>query len=429
MRSVGGVRLIGLVAWLGAATPHARADTTIGVRGGLVPKQRTSIHVRSLDLTIAIDPDGEHYDVSARYLLANAAGETTVRFGVPLLFVNDDPKAPRRAADAVRVKVNEQESRCTLLKETVALDPDQYQNLETTPAGGWCIARLPILQSDAVPVLLTYRTDLLSRDESGESAFFSLGPRLLRHVFFPAGSWVGPAERIAVTVDLGRYAGLEQVISPPGATKHGDKLTWTFANVDLQKLPDLAVKVDVEPIAHLAELATYRKASKVALAAKAAPGTGDAATTRRAVDGDPETSWCIDKPSPDRWIQVTERKLASDHEDCRWQGVFLVSRTSEKTARIKRVRLEACAEGTRKSKLAKVDVPVARIGARGPWGVILDSNLYSEIPEADVAGFVEAFRAVEEQAVRSRCVRVSIIEAEGSGPACVGELMPLRSCG
>ena len=180
---------------------------------------------------------------------------------------------------------------------------------------------------------------------------------------------------------------------------------------------------------HLSELAKYRKASKVALAAKAAPGAGDVAAARRAVDGDPETSWCVDKPSPERWLQVTERKIAPDYQDCRWQGVFLVSGTSERTARIKRVRLEACPDGASKTRPAKVDVPVARIGARGPWGVILDSNLYSEIPKPDVAAFVEAFRAVEAQAARSRCVRVSILEVEGVGPACVGELMPLRSCG
>jgi hypothetical protein len=411
-----------------AAAPHALADTTTGVRGGLVPKQRTNIRLRSEDLAISLDPDGEHYDLAAKYLLANTAGEATVRFGVPLLFIDDDPKAPRRAADAVHIKLGDKETRCALLKETAALDPDQYQDLETTPTGGWCVARLTIPQSDGVLLLLTYRTDLLYRDESGESAFFSPGPRLLRHVFFPGGSWIGPAERVSVTVDLGRFAGLEQVVSPPGATRQGDKLTWTFANVDSKKMPDLTVKVDVKPISHLTELANYRKASKIALAVKAAPAVSGAAATGRAVDGDPDTSWCVDKPSPERWIQVTERKIAPDYQGCRWQGVFLVSGTSEKTTRIKRVRLAACADG-RNTKAPKVDVPVPRIGARGPWGVILDSNLYSEIPKADVAAFVDAFRAVESEAERTRCVRVSIIEVEGTGPACVGELMPLRSCG
>ena len=75
----------GMVMVVVGVAPYALADTTIGVRGGVVPKQRTTIRVRSQDLTIALDPDGEHYDVSAKYLLANAAGETTVRFGVPLL--------------------------------------------------------------------------------------------------------------------------------------------------------------------------------------------------------------------------------------------------------------------------------------------------------------------------------------------------------
>ena len=50
------------------------------------------------------------------------------------------------------------------------------------------------------------------------------------------------------------------------------------------------------------------------------------------------------------------------------------------------------------------------------------------MPKADVAAFVQAFRAVEERPPHP-CVRVSIIEVEGSGPACIGELVPLRACG
>jgi hypothetical protein len=437
MRFVGGAGVLWAVIALGAvsATPHALAkdegpfegDTESSIRGGLVPRQKTTVRLRAEELAIAIDPDGTHYDVSAKYLLSNPDAETTVRFGVPLLFEPDQPKAAQHAANAVRIKVGDQESRCALLKETVTLDANLYENLEVTPQGGWCAARLTIPHGDAVPLLFTYRGDLLLRDESGtESAFLSFGRRELRHVFFPAGHWVGPAERVAVTVDLGRFAGLEQVVSPPGAVKQGDKLTWTFTNVDLKKVPDLLLKVDVTPIANLTELAKYRKESKVALAAKAAKAAGDATAASRAVDGDPETAWCVDKPSPDRWIEITQRRIAPGFRDCNWEGVLLVSSTGDKTARIKRIRLESCS-GARAAKPVFVDVPVKRVGARGPWGLILSSDLYSEVPKADVEAFVQAFRAVEEKG--RTCVRVSVVEVEGSGPACIGELVPLRACG
>jgi hypothetical protein len=427
-----GVLGLGLAAVSGA--PHALAthdglpgnDSESSIRGGLVPRQKTTVRLRSEELTIAIDPDGSHYDVSAKYLLSNPDAETTVRFGVPLLWEPDLPKAAHRAADAIRIKVGDRESRCALLKETVTLDANVYQDLEVTPAGGWCAARLTIPTGDAVPMLFTYRGDLLFRDEPGESAFLNFGPRMLRYVFFPAGHWLGPAERVSVTVDLGRFAGLEQVVSPPGAVKQGDKLTWTFTNVDLKKAPDLAVKLDVEPLAHLDELAQYRKASKVALSAKAAKTAGDAAAASRAIDGDPGTSWCVDRPSPERWIEITQRRIDANFRDCNWEGVLLVSSTGDKTARIKRIRLESCG-GARAAKPVFVDMPVKRVGARGPWGLILSSDLYSEVPKADVEAFVQAFRAVEEKG--RTCVRVSVVEVEGSGPACIGELMPLRSCG
>jgi hypothetical protein len=260
-----------------------------------------------------------------------------------------------------------------------------------------------------------------------KSALESFGTRGLRYAFFPAGHWVGPAERVSVTVDLGRFAGQQSMVSPPGAVKQGDKLTWTFTDVDLKKVPDLELKIDVQPLLHVAELAKYRKVAKVVLAAKAAKAAGDAAAAGRAVDGDPETAWCVDRPSPERWIEITQRKIDREHRDCNWQGVFLVSSTSDKAARIKRVRLEPCGGGGKgDGKPVVVDVPVLHVGARGPWGLILSSDLYSQFPEPEHDPFVAAWRAVEERA--GKCVRVSIVEVEGNGPACIGELMPLRDC-
>ncbi|HMF41054.1 MAG TPA: hypothetical protein VKQ32_10175 [Polyangia bacterium] len=401
--------------------------TEAGARGGLVPKQQTTVRLRSEDLTIAIDPDGKHYDVSAKYLLSNAGDETTIRYGVPLLW-GEDPKSPRRAADAVRIKVGDTDNRCTLIKESVALDPSKYDQMDGAPTGGWCVARLTIPKGDAVPLVLTYRADLLFTDaDYSKSAFVSYGARLLRYTFFPAGFWVGPAERVSFTVDLGRYAGTERTTAPPGAVKQGSTLAWAFTSVDLKKVPDLEIKLDVEPIAYIGELAKYRKDSKVVMTAKTAKAAGDAAAANRAVDGDPETAWCVDKPGPERWIEVTQRKIDRAYLSCYPEGLFLVSSTTEKTARIKRVRLESCGGRGHDGKPAMVELPVAQIGARGPWGVMLSSDLYSLLPQADQKAFVDDYENV--QARVGKCVRLSIVEVEGSGPACIGELMPIRNCG
>ena len=403
--------------------------TRSGARGGLVPKQTNTVRLRSEDLAIAIDPDGKHYDVSAKYLLANADAETTVRFGVPLLWM-DDPSGAHRAADAVRIKVGGTESRCMLIKESVTLDVNRFEDMDGTPTGGWCVARLTIPKGDAVPLLLSYRADLLFTDaEYSKSAFVMYGRRTLRYVFFPAGYWVSPAERVSVTVDLGRYAGAEQVTAPPGVVKDGTKLAWTFTNVDLRKVPDLELKLDVEPIAYVGELAKYRKDSKVVLAAKAAKAAGDAAAAARAVDGDPETAWCVDRPSPDKWIEVTQRKIDREFRDCSWEGLLLAGTTSEKTARIKRVRLEAChgAKSGDTASFADLPLPLGGTGARGPWGLILSGTVYYALPQAEQKAAFEGWHAVREQI--GKCVRVSIVEVEGTGPACIGELMPIRNCG
>jgi hypothetical protein len=219
------------------------------------------------------------------------------------------------------------------------------------------------------------------------------------------------------------------VKGPPGAVRQGSKLAWTFTNVDLKKVPDLEIKLDADPLLNVGEFAKYRKASKVVMTARAATSAGDAAAAGRAVDGDPETAWCVDRPSPDKWIEVTQRKIDREYRDCNWEGLFMAATTSEKTARIKRVRFEPCGGAKRDGKPLFVDVPVQvrRTGARGPWGLILSSDLYNEFPEAERKGFVDAFQAVEGKI--GKCVRVSIIEVEGSGPACIGELTPLRNCG
>jgi len=403
--------------------------TRAGLRGGLVPKQSNAVRLRTEDLAITIDPDGSHYDVSAKYLLANTDAEATIRFGVPLLWM-DDPSAAHRAADAVRIKVGETESRCVLLKESVTLDVNRYEDMDGTPTGGWCVARLTIPKGDAVPLQLNYRGDLLFTDaEYSKSVFVAFGRRTLRYMFFPAGYWVGPAARVAVTVDLGRYAGTEQVTAPPGVVKQGSKLAWTFTNVDLKKVQDLDLKLDVEPIAYVAELAKYRKDSKVVVAAKAAKAAGGAPAAARAVDGDPETAWCVDQPSPDKWIEVTQRKIDREFRDCNWEGLFLVGTTTEKTARIKRVRLEAChgAKTGDGAPFVDVPLPMRRTGARGPWGLILPGGVYYELPQAEQQAAFEAWHAVKDQI--GKCVRVSIVEVEGSGPACIGELTPLRNCG
>ena len=224
--------------------PVTRGDTESSIRGGLVPRQKTTVRLRAAELTIAIDPDGDHYDISAKYLLSNPDAETTVRFGVPLLFEPDRPKAAQQAADAVRIKVGDRASRCALLKETVTLDANVYEDLEVTPARR-LVRRAADdsagrRRSDACSptvAICCCGTNPAPRARSSAS-----GGAMLRYVFFPAGHWLGPAERVAVTVDLGRFAGLEQVVSPPGAVRQGDKLTWTFTNVDLKKVPDLAAE-------------------------------------------------------------------------------------------------------------------------------------------------------------------------------------------
>ena len=102
---------------------------------------------------------------------------------------------------------------------------------------------------------------------------------------------------------------------------------------------------------------------------------------------------------------------------------------TEKTARIKRVRLEAChgAKTGDGAPFVDVPLPMRRTGARGPWGLILPGGVYYELPQAEQQAAFEAWHAVKVQI--GKCVRVSIVEVEGSGPACIGELTPLRNCG
>ena len=141
MRPVDRVRLIGsdgLAGRRGAARARGHHDRRAWRPG---PEQRTSIHVRSQDLAIAIDPDGEHYDVSAKYLLRTPAARRhsvwrPAAFRRPTTPRRPDVRPMRSASRSVNRRAGARCSRRRSRSTRPLREPG-----DDTP-GGWCTARL-----------------------------------------------------------------------------------------------------------------------------------------------------------------------------------------------------------------------------------------------------------------------------------------------
>ena len=108
-----------------------------------------------------------------------------------------------------------------------------------------CTGTLKFSPAAESRLLLAYRGELEFEDSgTSKSALPDFTGRTLRYALFPAGFWAGPAEKVEIVIELGRFASRAELKHPSGAKLVGSEARWLLENVDLKKIPWLEISVE-----------------------------------------------------------------------------------------------------------------------------------------------------------------------------------------
>ncbi len=294
--------------------------------GGIVPLQNTQVRLVGEKLTITLregatcvkhDPTRlpsrsscttKHYDVVARYTLANPTRAASLLYGVPLIA---RPEQMGAMAKSVRITLAGRQHRCTV----PARPPEAPASLTDAEAvgeqlrkegrvmselmawqGAWCVAPITIPRGERVALELRYTGELLWDDWDGPGCAFFDYARHLYYPLAPAGYWAGRPEAIDLRVELGAHAALTRVAGPAGHTRSPTAVTWRLVRPELKKVAPLHLVLDL----------TWHQHQRVAAMNEAWVGgltAGPASRARRLVDGKHETSSCAD-PDPSGGVEL-----------------------------------------------------------------------------------------------------------------------------
>ena len=290
-------------------------DWTEGTpQGGFAPKQQAKIRLMTEDLSIKLDKDLDHYQVTAVYWLNNSGGPTDLHFGVPMQW--GGKRTPSIVAKDISFEISGKRSSCRAAEvKTAPIPKDDEEEADRMPTGSaWCIGTISIPTGAEIALKMTYRAELEFEDVIySKSAFKVFDHRILKYPLFPAGYWAGKVERVSVGIDLGPYRRTDLVKFPRGAEISGSNIHWELKDVDLKHAPDLAVELDGSTKLHSLEIANWNAKApayaRLPLSARASSALrGDATASFDAghlVDGRSDTAWCSAGSGENDWVEIS----------------------------------------------------------------------------------------------------------------------------
>lgn len=407
--------------------PVAWTDATAG--GGITPVSQATISLTQEQLALRIEDDARHYRARACYWLANPGAAKTVDFGVPLLYTADpygeetsaEPTAgARAAAESIEIRVGGKRYGCDLRGQGAEVD--------AVPGArrAWCVAKVTVPAGESIRLALRYRGELLFEDaEFSKSALTVFDNRRLYYELFPAGYWAGKTGKVTVELDLGRFDGLavvtgDDATTPPPAGHRGDRLSWSFTDVDLARAGALDVRINAEPVLLVDQLTGWNRDHNQGLSVKASSTLADPNrryAAARLIDGSAATAWCEGATGDGvgEWVEL--RWPTADEESyCRLEGFAIVpgyaknATTFRDNNRVTRIALSPCGDPTPLGELA-----------------IPDSGRYDRAAVLIRPGELE-----KPDAPKRTCYRFTIRAVKRGvrfHDSCIGEIAPVINCG
>ena len=303
-------------------------DWTEGTpQGGLALKQETKVRLMTEDLSIKLDKDLDHYQVTAVYWLNNTGASTDVNFGVPMQW--GGKRTPPIVAEDISFEIGANRISCQPDEvKTAPISEENDDGSEQVPTGSaWCIGTFSIPTGPEIALKMMYRAELQFEDLIySKSAFKVFGHRTLKYPLFPAGYWAGKVERVSARIDLGPYRPRDLLKFPRGAEISGSKIRWELKDVDLKHAPDLEVELDGSAMLHTREIATWNAKApdyaRLPLRARASSTlSGDATASfdvKYLLDGRSDTAWCSSDSGDNDWVEISIPKSDAYRLEERW---------------------------------------------------------------------------------------------------------------
>lgn len=383
--------------------------------GGLAPVSDMGVRLRSGNVSLSLVNDlqnGRFYRAKASYVLENPGPARTVTFGVPMEFQSDNfmeltqrgkelPEEIRRSvAKEVRITFEGRAVPCSP-RLVEAVGSSRYAHTGNGTTLGTCVfeLHLPSQRKLRLELELTGFVRILAGTAAQVGFWLS-----------PAGHWAGPVERFRITADIGGYAPLAKVVSPPGAKVAATTVSWDLKGVVLGK--DDAVKIqfpagwDEFPEGY----GWVRTSARVEVSA----GGGQVANL---ADGDASTKWCAAVPASVE-VRITGFE-APRGQRCAIRGLALATDCldgptwRDRGPAITALRVSACSNSGDGFDIA--------LGAER-WSYFRETGEHGRIGEA-----VFPARVLEGP---PGCIRVDVreVDARAGGRFCIGELVPRVYC-
>jgi hypothetical protein len=367
-----------------------------GSVGSFAPRRETVIRLVREELALRVVEPGQ-YAAHARYLLANPGPEKRVTYGVPVLVhrmvespadgiaqseARGNQAAARRwevywreewarrmarareVASTIRVTLAGKTHRCELENKPpppAPIDPaDPANGSDPVRAPfAWCTVSLSIPRGDGVVLELEYAAPLVTGGDDEREVLYEASDgkiarrgytdRLLIYPLSPAATWAGRPTHLRIKLDRGPYP---LPLQPGGFVSQGPWLVWDFDDPDFAALGSFVLRFYPKPEVDHARR-RFRERHGVALTATGSssiePSSVATYVPENAVDGRPETAWCVNTPTGGvgEWIEI--RPVSTDAKPPRAVAIRPGYGKSDATwvgnGRVTKVRLEACGSG------------------------------------------------------------------------------------